>query len=83
MDKYFYVYVLRSINFERNYVGFTTNVSQRLVDHNSGRTKSTKPYRPWKVIFFEKFSTKAEALGREIFLKSGQGRDYIKKVLAS
>jgi len=80
---YFYVYVLRSIEFERNYVGFTTNVDRRLKDHNSGRTKSTRPYKPWKVILFERFSSKMEALSREKFLKTGQGRDYIKKLLAS
>ncbi len=82
--KYFYVYVLRSIKFERNYVGFTKDVEKRLLDHNSGRTKSTKPYKPWKIMFFEQFSSKAEALSREKFLKTGQGRDFIKqKLLAS
>ena len=80
----FYVYVLRSSKFERNYVGFTSNLDQRLVDHNNGRTKSTRPYKPWKVLFYEKYSSKIEALKREKYLKSGQGRDYIKqKLLAS
>jgi len=27
---YFYVYVLRSVDFKRNYVGFTKNVERRL-----------------------------------------------------
>jgi putative endonuclease len=80
---YFYTYVLRSINFNRNYVGFTTNLERRLNEHNSGKTKSTRPYRPWKILFSERFDTKTEALLREKFLKSGQGRDYIKKYLAS
>jgi putative endonuclease len=80
---YFYIYVLRSIDFNRNYVGFTTNIEKRLEEHNSGKTKSTKPYRPWKILFSERFDTKTEALLREKFLKSGQGRDYIKKILAS
>jgi putative endonuclease len=81
---YFYVYVLRSIEFERNYVGFTRDVASRLKEHNSGKTRSTRPYKPWKILFFEKFLTKAEALKREKFLKSGQGRDYVKqKLMAS
>ena len=81
---YFYVYVLRSIEFERNYVGFTRDVVSRLKEHNSGKTRSTRPYKPWNILFFEKYSTKAEALKREKFLKSGQGRDYVKqKLLAS
>ncbi len=73
-----FVYVLRSINFERNYIGFSRNVARRLRQHNSGKTKSTKPFLPWKVLFFEEFSSKEEALKREKFLKSGKGREYIK-----
>ena len=80
---YFYTYVLRSTSFNRNYIGFTTNLERRLNEHNSGKTKSTKPYRPWVILFSEKFDTKTEALRREKFLKSGQGRDYIKKYMAS
>ena len=73
-----FVYVLRSINFERNYIGFSRNVARRLRQHNSGKTKSTKPFLPWKVLFFEEFSSKEEAIKREKFLKSGKGREYIK-----
>ena len=74
----YYVYVLRSINFERNYVGFTKNLHKRLKQHNLGRTKSTKPFKPWKILFFEVFNSKEEALIREKFLKTGKGREYIK-----
>jgi len=80
---YFYVYVLRSIDFERNYVGFTKDITIRLKQHNSGYTKSTKPYKPWKLLFFETYSTKIEAINREKFLKTGKGRAFIKKYLAS
>ena len=76
---YYYVYVLRSIDYKRNYVGFTKNLTQRLKQHNSGKTKSTKPYKPWKVLFYEVYKTKERALAREKFLKTGQGRDYIKQ----
>jgi putative endonuclease len=80
---YFYVYVLRSIDFERNYIGFTKDINIRLKQHNSGKTKSTKPYKPWKLLFFETYSSKTEAIKREKFLKTGKGREYIKKYLAS
>lgn len=81
---YFYVYVLRSVEYKRSYVGFTSDVKRRLKEHNSGKTKSTKPYRPWKLLFSERHPTKIDALKREKFLKSGQGRDEIKqKLLAS
>ncbi len=75
----YYVYVLRSLSYNRNYVGFTKNIVKRLQQHNSGKTISTKPYLPWKILFFEEFETKEEAINREKFLKTGKGREYIKK----
>ena len=74
----FYTYVLRSTNFDRSYIGFTANLEQRLKHHNSGKTKSTKPYKPWVLLFFEEHGSKEDALKREKWLKSGIGRDYIK-----
>lgn len=74
----YYVYVLRSHTDSRNYVGFTKDLKNRLKQHNSGANKSTKPYIPWEILFFESFETKIEAISREKYLKSGQGRDYIK-----
>jgi len=77
---YFYVYVLRSIKYERNYVGFTKDINKRLKQHNSGYTKSTKPYKPWKILFFETYNAKIEAINREKFLKTGKGRLIYKKI---
>lgn len=74
----FYTYVLRSINFDRSYIGFTANLEERLKHHNSGKTKSTKPYKPWVLLFFEEHGSKEDAINREKWLKSGIGRDYIK-----
>ena len=74
----YYVYVLRSDKFDRNYTGFTTNIETRLKQHNSGKTISTRPYKPWRVLFFESYSNKKEALSREKYLKSGIGREYVK-----
>jgi putative endonuclease len=53
--------------------------SERLLAHNSGKTKSTKSGRPWGILFFEKFENYTLARKRELFLKSGQGRKYIKE----
>lgn len=74
----YYVYVLRSINFERNYTGFTSNIENRLKEHNSGKTKSTRPHKPWRILFYETFSEKQAALNREKYLKTGVGREFIK-----
>ncbi|MGB5226888.1 MAG: GIY-YIG nuclease family protein [Eudoraea sp.] len=73
----YYVYVLRSTKYERNYVGFTKNLAKRLRQHNTGKNRSTKPYLPWEVMFYETFPTKEGALKRENIFKTGKGREYI------
>ena len=74
----YYVYVLRSKVKPRFYTGMTQDVSKRLHEHNNGKTKSTKGYRPWDLCFFEEYKTRLEARAREKYLKSGIGREYIK-----
>lgn len=56
----------------------TSNVNNRLEEHNSGKTKSTKGYRPWILVFYEEYLTRQEAREREKYLKSGVGREYVK-----
>ncbi|MGN6494663.1 MAG: GIY-YIG nuclease family protein [Agriterribacter sp.] len=57
----------------------TSNVENRLKEHNSRKTKSTKAYVPWELCFFEKLNTRVEARQREVYLKSGIGKEYIKQ----
>jgi putative endonuclease len=77
----FTVYVLQSEKDRRLYVGFTSNLIKRLDEHNKGRTKSTKGFRPWKIVYFEKANTRLEARNREKYLKSGIGKEKIKRFL--
>ena len=78
----FYVYVLRSLTAGRLYVGFTSDLTQRLGQHNEGLTKSTKNRGPWKLVYQEEFATRTEAVRRERFLKTGQGREELMRLLA-
>jgi len=66
----FYTYVLYSVSHDRYYIGHTNNLSSRLERHNKGQVQSTKPYRPWKIVYFKQFSSRADAMGEEIKLKS-------------
>ncbi|MCC6372622.1 MAG: GIY-YIG nuclease family protein [Bacteroidia bacterium] len=76
----FFVYIIVSeINGLRFYVGMTANIDTRLKEHNSGKTKSTKGYIPWSLFFYETFKTRQEARGREIYYKSGTGKEKIKR----
>ncbi len=65
----FYIYIIKSQIKNWKYIGCTDDIPQRLRLHNSGATKSTKPYRPLELIYSEEYATKTEALVRERFLK--------------
>jgi len=77
----YYIYVLYSKKFDRNYVGLSTDIKQRLLSHNAGKVKSTKSYLPWKLIYNEEFETRIEARKREKYLKSVAGRRWRKNNL--
>ena len=76
---FYYVYVLQSLKDEKFYIGFTTNLKNRLKDHNNGRNISTRDRKPFELIYFEGYLNKKDALGRKKFLKSGSGMRYLKK----
>ena len=74
----FTVYVLYSREFEKIYIGFTSDIELRFKSHNELATKGwTIRYRPWIILYTEEFITKAEAMKREKQLKSGSGREFI------
>ena len=79
--KKFFVYIIRSENSGRLYKGITENVQERLNEHNTGKQKSTKGYRPWNLVYLEEFSSRVEARNREKYFKSGVGREYLKEKL--
>jgi putative endonuclease len=76
----FSVYAIKSQIDSRIYVGFTSNVTRRLQEHNSGKTKSTKGFKPWKLIYSEECETRVEARKREKYLKSGIGKEFLKNI---
>ena len=76
----YFVYVLRSDIFDRTYTGMTSNLETRLRQHNNSENKSTKAYVPWRLIYKEEFDCRIEARKREKYLKSGIGREFIKKI---
>jgi putative endonuclease len=78
----FIVYILYSPLSGKTYVGYTANLDRRMLEHNVTETQGyTLRYRPWELIHSEIFQTKKEAMEREKFLKTGRGREFIKKVV--
>lgn len=77
----YFVYVLESYIDGRLYKGQTSDIEKRIIEHNSGKTKSTKGYKPWKLVYFETFETRDEAVIREKYFKTGIGREFLKEKL--
>ncbi len=65
----------------RLYVGLSSNVSKRIKSHNFGQTKSTKGYRPWKLVYSEFIGERNLARKREKYLKIGCGKEYLKNLI--
>jgi len=73
-----FVYVLRSEKNCKRYVGsIGKTVEERLIDHHSGSNKWSRANGPFKIIHREAYGSKTEALRREKFLKTGQGRKWL------
>ena len=78
----YHVYILLNEVKTRTYTGVSDNVEARLQEHNKGRVKSSRLYRPYRVIYTEEFETLSEARQRERFYKSTTGRRRLKEILS-
>ncbi len=76
-----YVYLLLSDKDGKFYTGLTNNLKRRLREHNSGDVKSTANRRPFKLIYYETCLNEEDSKQREVYLKSGMGKRYIRNRL--
>lgn len=81
MDKFYYTYVLLSLEDKKLYIGSTKNLRLRIDRHNSGQVEATKNRLPLKLIYYEACLNLENARKREKSLKSGFGRAYLKRRL--
>ncbi len=78
----FTVYILFSKPYDKIYIGYTSNIEQRLLSHNVLAKKGwTIKFRPWQLVYTEEFQSKSEALKWEKELKSFQGREFIRNTI--
>ncbi|MFH1656709.1 MAG: GIY-YIG nuclease family protein [Candidatus Nealsonbacteria bacterium] len=77
----YYIYVLFSGKDRKLYIGYSTNLKQRIKQHICGEVKSTKNRRPLYLIYYEVFCLKSDAEAREKYLKSGYGHEQLKNIL--
>ena len=79
-----YVYIIRSIDFPgQEYTGISTDLRQRMADHNAGKSPHTSKYAPWDLLWYCAFPEKHTALAFEKYLKSHSGRAFPSKQLKS
>ena len=83
----YFVYILKSRKSKNLYIGCTNDLNKRLEEHNGGLVKSTSPYIPWQIVFYEAYFFKQEAYHREHNLKLrsnawNQLRNRIKESIA-
>ena len=78
----FYTYILFSEKTNKYYIGSTEDIDKRVERHNAGATISTKPGRPWKVVYHEEYCSKSEAIKRENYLKRMKSRIFIESLIS-
>jgi putative endonuclease len=77
----YYVYLLRSNQDGKFYVGYTADLVKRMEDHNKGVVQSTRNRSPLELIYYEACINQQDALHREKYLKTAYGKRYIKNRL--
>jgi len=75
----YYVYILKSKKDNNLYTGFSNDLKERIKWHLEGKSQATKWRLPMELIYYEAYKEKKDATRREIFLKSGRGREVILK----
>jgi putative endonuclease len=74
----YYVYFLKSKKNSFLYIGSCEDLTNRINLHNKGLVKSTKAYRPWKLVGYKEYNTRSEAVKNESFFKTGQQKALLK-----
>ncbi len=76
-----WVYILKSIKDGRYYTGYTSNIAQRLQQHNRGKVRSTRRRGPFRLVYKEAHHCKTEAIKRERQLKRYKGGNSFKRLI--
>jgi len=77
----YFIYILQSLVDGTYYIGSTQDLEARLERHNEGRSKYTKPKRPWKMIYYEEYDRRSNAARREKEIKSRKSRKLIEDLV--
>ncbi len=79
--KMYFVYVLKSLKDKSLYVGYTTDLKQRITSNEKGENFSTKYKLPIKLIFYEVYLEKSDAKRRELYFKTTKGKTTLRTMI--
>ena len=74
----FFVYILKSLLNGDVYIGYSDNLKRRLKEHNEGKVVSTKPNKPWNLVYYEAYKDKGDATKREKQLKNHRAKNDLR-----
>ena len=77
----FYVYILKSLKDNKLYIGYSTDLRKRFSEHQKGLVTSTKPRRPFELVFYEAYKSMKDAKRREMYFKTNKGKTSLKTML--
>ena len=77
----FYTYVLKSKRNGKFYTGYTNNLRKRFKEHSEGRSSYTKGRGSFEIVYYEACLNEHDAKNRELYLKSGRGKFYLRQRL--
>jgi len=82
-DMIYHVYILQSLFDRSYYIGYTKDLTKRVLQHNRSKTGYSARKVPWELVYSESFNDKSAAIKRERFLKAQKSRDFIKRLISS
>jgi len=70
----YFVYLIGSSKYRKltTYVGYTNNLKKRITLHNLGKGAKFTRGRKWKLLYYETFTSKKEAILRECYIKKNR-----------
>ncbi len=77
----YYTYILFSVKDNMMYTGYTKDLKKRIEQHYNGDVQATMNRRPLQLIYYEACLNQQDATRREKYLKSGNGKRYLKNRL--
>lgn len=80
-NQFYYVYTLESLTDGKRYIGYTQDLRKRLEEHNSGKSIATAPRRPFRLVYYEACLERSDAIRRERYMKTTDGRRFMSKRL--